>query len=77
MLETTKQHVIMNIDNPFTEPELNSKLRKLNKLTTSLIPGSTQVNKTLLTKGLMDTYRLVLESSIQEDERPPIVIAFK
>ena len=67
----------MNIDNPFTEPELNSKLRKLNKLTTSLIPGSTQVNKTLLTKGLMDTYRLVLESSIQEDERPPIVIAFK
>lgn len=37
VIETTKQHAIMNIDNPLTEEELSTKLKKLNKLTSSII----------------------------------------
>jgi hypothetical protein len=63
----------MNIDNPLSESDLNNKLKKINKLTTSM--GNATSVKTLVTKGLLDTYRIIIESTTIG--RIPVVIAFK
>ena len=52
----------MNVDTLFSEAELVTKLRKINKLTTGLVSESSKHAKTLVTKGLLDSYRLLVES---------------
>ncbi len=52
----------MNVDSLFSEGELATKLRKINKLTTGLVSESSRNAKTLVTKGLLDSYRLLVEA---------------
>ena len=52
----------MNVDSLFSEGELATKLRKINKLTREMSSETSQSARTMVTKGLMDSYRLLVES---------------
>lgn len=70
----------MNIDNYIDNRALHTKLTKMNRVVNEVVQTSPKYYKLTVTKGSIDTYKLIIESLIDKARNTgqlPYIVGFK